>query len=216
MANEPPMASLFQNAAQQIDPMGYTVIKSDDDSRLFDGSDEMFKRHAANINISGEYGVGLSTKWILRETDAIAHSVDTDQRWVTSVLLECDNNVRLHARYCDVGPVLKWGWPADYAKWNNFQAYTLTWWADGVKPDRVLVDGRFQVCCLLTTLRHANPGTKIIFDDYFDRPEYHLVEEHLKPIEKCNRQALFIKTSDKDLDIAALDRAISHFQFVRE
>jgi hypothetical protein len=79
-----------------------------------------------------------------------------------------------------------------------------------------LVDGRFRVCCFLTSLKYAEPGTKIIFDDYFNRPQYYLVEEYLKPVEKCNRQALFVKPSDTDLDMAALDRAIDQFQFVRE
>lgn len=216
MANKDNMATLLLSKKQPLEPFGYTVTKLDDINRLFDGSDEMFKRHVADVKTYGEYGAGLSTKWILRETDAIAHSVDTDQKWVTSVQLECDNTKRLNARYCDVGQVQDWGWPADYAKRDNFQTYTRAWWTDGVSPDLVLVDGRFRVCCFLTSLKHAEPGTKIIFDDYFNRPQYHLVEEYLKPVEKCNRQALFVKPSDTDLDLAALDRAIDQFQFIRE
>jgi hypothetical protein len=216
MAKEDNMATLLKSMKQQIEPMGYTVIKSNDDNWLFDGSDEMFKRHVAGINVYGEYGVGLSTMWILRETDAIVHSVDTDRRWVASVRPDYDDRIRLHAKYCDVGLVQDWGWPANYAKRDNFQTYTSAWWVDGIKPDLVLIDGRFRVCCFLTSLKYAKLGTKIIFDDYFNRPQYHLVEEYLKPVEKCNRQALFVKTSDTDLDMAKLDRAISHFQFVRE
>ena len=216
MANEDNIAALLLGIKQQLEPLDSTVIKLADNNRLFDGSDEMFKRHVADIKTYGEYGVGLSTKWILRETDAIAHSVDTDLGWVTLVQLECDNTKRLNAQFCDVGPVQDWGWPTDYAKRNNFSTYTRAWWADGVRPDLVLVDGRFRVCCFLTSLKYAEPSTKIIFDDYFNRPQYHLVEEYLKPVEKCNRQALFIKPSDTDLDMAALDRAIDQFQFVRE
>ena len=216
MANEDNMAALLLGIKQQLEPLDSTVIKLPDNNRLFDGSDEMFKRHVTDIKTYGEYGVGLSTKWILRETDAIAHSVDTDLGWVTLVQLECDNTKRLNAQFCDVGRVQDWGWPTDYAKRNNFSTYTRAWWADGVRPDLVLVDGRFRVCCFLTSLKYAEPTTKIIFDDYFNRPQYHLVEEYLKPVEKCNRQALFIKPSDTDLDMAALDRAIDQFQFVRE
>ena len=32
--------------------------------------------------------------------------------------------------------------------------------------DCVLVDGRFRVCCFLTSLKNAEQGTRIIFDDY--------------------------------------------------
>jgi hypothetical protein len=35
------------------------------------------------------------------------------------------------------------------------------------------------------------PGTHLLFDDYTDRPEYHLVEEFIKPVQTCGRQALF-------------------------
>jgi hypothetical protein len=216
MADEDNVAALLQSMKQQLEPLGYTVMKLEDNNRLFDGNDEMFKRHVADIKIYGEYGIGLSTKWILRETHAFAHSVDTDQRWVTSVKLESGKTKRLNARYCNVGNVQDWGWPTDYTKRDNFQTYTRAWWVDGVRPDLVLVDGRFRVCCFLTSLKYAEPGTKIIFDDYFNRPQYHLVEEYLKPVEKCNRQALFVKPSDADWDVAALNRAIDQFQFVRE
>ena len=37
----------------------------------------------------------------------------------------------------------------------------------------------------------------IIFDDYFDRPYYHIVEKYLKVHQKCGRQAIF-KIFDKD------------------
>ena len=68
----------------------------------------------------------------------------------------------------------------------------------------------------LTSLKYAKTGTKIIFDDYFNRPEYHLVEEFVKPSEACGRQALFIKTTDTDQKDAALDRVIAQFQFIKE
>jgi hypothetical protein len=44
----------------------------------------------------------------------------------------------------------------------------------------VLVDGRFRVACVLESLLSLSPlsETKILLDDYVDRPEYAVVEEY--------------------------------------
>lgn len=51
-----------------------------------------------------------------------------------------------------------------------------------MKPDLILIDGRFRPACFIQCLLHVKPGTRILFDDYVDRPNYHLVEEFAKPI----------------------------------
>ena len=64
-------------------------------------------------------------------------------------------------------------------------------WLKEISPDLVLIDGRFRVFCFLTTVKLAPVGTKILFDDYINRPLYHVVEEFCEKIETCGRQALF-------------------------
>ena len=191
-------------------------VQTRDESQLFDGDDTMFKHLVLSLKIYGEYGVGRSTKWLFHNTEAQVHSIDSDARWVKSVRQACQHSDRLHLQYCDVGPVGDWGWPLDDTGRDNYAHYTTAWWSEGIKPDLVLIDGRFRVCCFLTSLKYAKTGTKIIFDDYFNRPEYHLVEEFVKPSEACGRQALFIKTTDTDQKDAALDRVIAQFQFIKE
>ncbi|MDB3910844.1 hypothetical protein N9381_03410 [Paracoccaceae bacterium] len=208
------------SAQQQMQPPAKALLepapRSNGDSQLFDGDETMFKQHVSGLKIYGEYGVGRSTEWLFRTTDAQIYSIDSDARWVKSVQQNCQYSDRLHLQYCDVGPVGDWGWPLDDAGRDNYTRYTNAWWRDGINPDLVLIDGRFRVCCFLTSLKYAKTGTKIIFDDYFNRPEYHLVEEFLKPSEACGRQALFVQTNAADQTGAELDRVIDHFQFVKE
>ena len=45
-------------------------------------------------------------------------------------------------------------------------------------PKLVIVGGRFRVCYFLTSLKFAEEGTKILFDDYANRPHYHFVEKY--------------------------------------
>ena len=216
MLNELKLVFSKLKLRKKIEPIECAAFKTNEESRLFNGSDSLFKRHVSGIASYGEYGVGLSTKWVLRETSATIFSVDTDQRWIDKVQLETGQNSRLDACYCDVGPVENWGWPVDYKNRDKFVRYTTAWWNNGVRPDVVLIDGRFRVCCFLTSLKFTKIGSKIIFDDYFDRPQYHLVEEFLKPVERCGRQAMFIKSDSTEFDRAFLDRTIDRFQFIRE
>jgi hypothetical protein len=44
------------------------------------------------------------------------------------------------------------------------------WRRGAVKPDLVLIDGRFRLACFLHPLLAAAPGTPILFDDYTNRP----------------------------------------------
>ena len=78
--------------------------------------------------------------------------------------------------------------------------------------DLVLIDGRFRVACFLTTLRYANPKTKIYFDDYLTRPFYHEVEEFEVPIEETTRAAVFIVNGSYDIE--KLDYLINKFEYV--
>ena len=62
---------------------------------------------------------------------------------------------------------------------------------EGVSPDLVLIDGRFRVASFLVSALLAQEGCTILFDDYFDRPNYHVVEKYLKPVRKAGRMAEF-------------------------
>lgn len=172
-----------------------------DSSRLFDGDDSMFKRLVSTARTYGEYGVGASTEWVYANTGAAIVAVDTSPAWAQSVLEDKDQK-RISVATPDCGPVGDWGRPLTYRFRDNFPKYAQHIWTTSAKPDTVLIDGRFRVCCFVTSLLNAEPGCRIIFDDYRDRLYYHVVEELLRPIERCGRQALFQVTADFDRRLA--------------
>ena len=53
-------------------------------------------------------------------------------------------------------------------------------------------------------LKKSKQGTKIIFDDYKNRPHYHIVENFIKPKKIYFDQALFVVPSKKKLNIKKL------------
>jgi hypothetical protein len=148
-----------------------------------------------------------------RETDAQIIAVDTSQAWVTRTQASMRRaGHELH--WIDVGPVGKWGMPKDFSHRDAFRAYVNVLWSGDRTPDCVLIDGRFRISCFLTTLQHAKPGTRVIFDDYVGRAPFQVVEEVLAPEHCCNRQALFIVPEARDPE--RLNKMAEQFLMVRD
>lgn len=184
--------------------------------KLFDGDEDLFKRMLINnTKVYAEYGCGDSTIWVSDKTDVEIYSVDTSQRWVERVR-EAGERLNENIKFVDCGDIGQWGRPVDYGKRDNFIDYTDYIWKQKVKPDTILIDGRFRVCCFFTCLKYADPGAQIIFDDYTFRPHYHVVEEFLSKKEENGRQCLFVVPDKSELDLNKIDREIEHFRYVMD
>jgi len=185
--------------------------------KLFDGDDSLFKNIVREAKVYGEYGCGNSTIWTLENTSAKIISVDTSLKWINKVRDMINNNsFRMNIHHSNLGEVGDWGRPISYIKHNYFIDYTNYIWEQSEKPSVILIDGRFRVCCFLTTLKLAAEGTKIIFDDYTNRPHYHYVEKYVSRIKECGRQCLFIVPSKRDMDINELNNDIDAFRYVMD
>lgn len=143
-----------------------------------------------------EYGSGGSTVFAARETSADLISIESDEVWADNLVLglEAEGLMRpnVEVRHVDIGPTRAWGKPASTKPWSQFCDYPLSPWRDpDYSPDVVLIDGRFRAGCFGATLLNAKDHTVILWDDYVDRPEYHLVEEVIKPVALFGRMARF-------------------------
>ena len=188
-------------------------IGKNKENELFDGEDILFKNTITNNHVYGEYGCGKSTDWVGKSFNGYIYSVDSDPYWKleTSKVIE---NKKCQIYYADIGKVGNWGVPKNYKNENFFINYTNWIWNQKYKPTIVLIDGRFRVCCFLTTLIYGEEGTKIIFDDYNVREHYHYVEKYIKPIQKNKRQSLFIIPNKSNLNIGNIKKSIDNFRYV--
>ena len=183
---------------------------------LFDGSDSKFKEIVSNSRTYAEYGCGASTIWVARECSCRLLSVDGSVEWVEFVESSCGDSSRVAVRHVDLGPLGKWGKPKSYKKVRNFGEYRNWIWNQGSVPDVVLVDGRFRVACFLTSLLKAKEGTVIIFDDYVDRENYHVVEKFISPQFYCGRQAFFRVSDINDKKRLEIGDLIDKFEYVMD
>ncbi len=187
-----------------------------DPDRLFDGDDQIFKAALQTARVYGEYGCGASTLWVARTLKLPIVAVDTSADWLQHVRAQTAGNPKVTLFHADCGDIGDWGRPETYDHRTGFHDYTDWLWRQALRPDVVLIDGRFRVCCFLTSLKHADAGTRLIFDDYTDRRWYHIVERLVPRHQVCGRQCLFVVPPKSALDMAALDRMIDQFRLVMD
>lgn len=191
-----------------------SLIKQLEATTLFEGDDGLFKELIREAGVYFEYGCGKSSEYVFKHTTASIFSVDTSRDWARKIQgLDTDKrSKRLNVNWVDVGDVGDWGYPTSFKMRQNFKKYAELFWLTKKRPDLVLIDGRFRVFCFLTSLKFAPVGTKILFDDYTQRPFYHVVEEFAPKLATCGRQALFEATVETKESVT--DEILMAFQNV--
>lgn len=205
-----PAARPLPAAAPQI-ATGYTIP---DTPHMEPAGTELLREHLARSRVFLEYGSGGSSVMATRMGVEKIYSVDSDLAFLTAVqskVAEATGAAYLPI-YVDIGPTGDWGHPTsrEFAHlWPNYAREPWSMLRDAVdKPDLVLVDGRFRIASFLTSLLHAPAGCVILFDDYEDRPIYHVVEQYLKPVRTAGRMAQFIVPVQRP---AGLDKAVAQY-----
>lgn len=143
-----------------------------------------------------EYGAGGSTVLAGELAKGAVFTVESDKAWLAKLRRWFNHSpplvpVTLH--HGAIGPTMAWGYPADTAKRVQWGNYPLSVWdrADFRHPDVVLIDGRFRLACMITTLMKITRPVVVLVDDYGDRPGYHPIEDLVGPPEMTGRLARF-------------------------
>jgi hypothetical protein len=146
-----------------------------------------------------EYGAGGSTVMAAEMGVKEIHSIDSDKGFLDAVqrkIAESRSGSKICLHHVDIGPTKDWGHPTDRTFANRWPKYCVAGWdlllSQDRRPDLILIDGRFRVASFLASLLLSKPGTIILFDDYLNRPHYHIVEKHIKVSATAGRMAEFI------------------------
>jgi hypothetical protein len=167
-----------------------------------------------------EYGSGGSTAYAVTVAHVpIVISVESDLKWHQKLVESLDGvNSRLYLHHCDIGEVREWGAPKNRDRIDDFWKYMVSPWRvarlNHVVPDTVLIDGRFRVASFLFSLLNARAGTLFLFDDYFDRPYYFVVEEFCRLHERHGRMGVFV--ASMNFSFAEICEKIAQYSIVWE
>jgi hypothetical protein len=159
-----------------------------------------------------EYGSGGSTLLAASLPDKLIFSVESDRSWALALQMQIDqldlpSPATVH--YADIGPTGRWGRPLDDSHWAQYHRYPLRIWSEPFfrQPDLILIDGRFRAACLVAACLRSTKPVTVLFDDYTDRPAYHVVEQMVQPVQTVGRMAEF-QIAPQDWPVWAQDLLI--------
>lgn len=166
-----------------------------------------------------EYGSGGSTV-LAAELGKPVVAVESDAGWAAGLnacLAQLYPAARAEVRHADIGRTGKWGRPVNYRNWRAYPAYPLGVWSalPFGPPDLVLIDGRFRLGCICAVILRTERPVRVLFDDYRDRPDYHLIEQLLPPVARVGRMAEFRIAPGLPIPPAAWDWIIPAFSRTR-
>lgn len=182
---------------------------------------DLVSRTYAGAGTILEYGSGGSTLLAVRgAATAQVISVESDPDWalrMTNTLAAEGVSDRARIHFADIGHVVEWGMPKDTAAHRRYHLYASGVWDARWfrQPDVVLIDGRFRVACLITAMLRTTKPLTVLFDDYYDRPYYHWIEDLAPVAERTGRMARFEVQPVARLDGEYLSRIAGAFHDAR-
>ena len=169
---------------------------------------QAFENQVRTAKIYLEYGSGGSSVLASAYADQVV-SVDSDRFFLRAVGHRVKGSrASFVPYYVDIGYTGPWGVPVTTAinprrlkKWKRYPAIAWRYFdSSNTEPDLIFVDGRFRVACVLESLMHLGPNseTRIMLDDYGDRPYYNVIEEFVRDLTYYDRLVCFKKRKEFD------------------
>jgi hypothetical protein len=169
----------------------------------------LFYKYLDKSSYFFEYGTGGSTYHaIIRKNIKSIVTVETDYIWHRQFkfLLEEEDN-RSNFVYCEMDTQPNtWGNPGP----NSTQEQIIDY-SDQIrklgseKTDFVLIDGRFRVACCLKCFDVVTDKCLIAFDDFLNRPDYHIVLDYYDIIDKSDDNIMVILKKKKNIKSPSLE-----------
>jgi hypothetical protein len=166
---------------------------------------QMFYNYLNKSKIYFEYGSGGSTyQASIRNNIVKIYSVESDIKW-QNILKEniISNNVTYFYNEMNVLPNT-WGNPgpnSTHLQHINYSNYLIKLTLEEQQSiDFILIDGRFRVACCLKCFDIINLDCLIAFDDFLNRPQYHVVLQYYDIVEKTIDNRMVILKKKKCID----------------
>ena len=151
----------------------------------------LFYKYLNNATHYMEFGSGGSTyQASIRPNIKSICTVESDLEWIQKLQSKIVhssiqyNYIDIKTRSKNLGYPGKDCKPEDMKKYSDIKIPTET--------DLVLIDGRFRVACCLKLIGQINEKCIVVFDDFLDRPQYHIVLDYFTIIEQTDNKSLVV------------------------
>ena len=166
----------------------------------------LFYKYLDSINVYFEYGSGGSTyKASIRKNIKAIYSVESDITWLEK-LKKIIKSPNIKYMYNEMNTQKNtFGHPGKNA--TNIQKINysnqITKLSKEIQDsiDLVFIDGRFRVACCLKCYNIIKDNCVIVFDDFFNRTQYHIVLNYFDILEKTKDNRMVILKKKKNVNI---------------
>jgi hypothetical protein len=162
---------------------------------------KLFEKYLSQATNYLEYGSGGSTVFASKfENIKKIKSIESDSEWA----LKIQKETRTEMNYINLGEIGGCGTPIDLSTKHLWHKYSQNY---SDEFDLVLIDGRFRVACFLDICLKGNPI--ILFHDFLDRPEYHIVLDFCQVIDFID--TLVVLKINEELDLERIKELYSTY-----
>lgn len=164
----------------------------------------MFYRYLDKANVYFEFGAGGSTyQASIRKNIEKIYTVESDIEWVNKLKENIEIN-KINFLYVEMNTKPNtWGYPGNDC--SNIQKINYSNQIRNINDeeckniDLILIDGRFRVACCLKCFNLINDNCLIVFDDFLDRSEYHIILNYYNIIDKTIDNRMVILQKNKNI-----------------
>lgn len=167
---------------------------------------KLFYKYLNKASYYFEYGTGGSTyQAAIRPNIKEIISVESDYVWHNQFKLLLEDEYS-HIRFLYSGLSClpnTWGNPgpdSTLQEWIEYSDQLTKVDVDINKFDFILIDERFRVACCLKCFDLINDDCIIAFDDFLNRPEYHVVLDYYDIIDKSKDNIMVILKKKSTID----------------
>lgn len=156
---------------------------------------KMFYTYLDKATIYFEFGSGGSTYQACKRANLQRIiCVESDLAWIDKIKAFIGVDDRLTYLHIDIkARGTLWGRPGPGSTLDDWKKYSEAICDyKGLNIDFVLIDGRFRVACCLKCFGTLDDNALIAFDDFLDRPSYHVVLNYFEVIEKTADKRMVI------------------------
>jgi len=179
----------------------------------------MFYKYLNTARVYFEYGSGGSTYQVsLLDNIQKIYTVESDKEWQDKLLSSISNDkIVFIYNEMDTSPNT-WGNPGKNATDHqkiNYSNHILNLDIEEQQGiDLVFIDGRFRVACCLKCFDVIKDSCLIMFDDFLNRKQYHIVLNYFEIIDKTADNRMVILK--KKRNVAIPPELIHKYELIRD
>jgi len=167
---------------------------------------DLFNKYLNNAQYYFEFGSGGSTYHSsIKQNIKQLYSVESDKEWFDKMIKLIYNKDKLNYFFIDIDAISNnWGYPG-----KNCSKDAMIKYSDCIRQissdmalqlNVILIDGRFRVACCLKCFDVINDDCVILFDDFLNRPHYHIVLNYYDIVEKTTDNRMVALKKKKNIN----------------